>query len=612
MEGTAIVRTFQATVGKHLELVFNEGTVTGLSEGRLLERFVRTRDETAFGALVSRHGPMVLGVCRRILRDENDVEDAFQATFLILVRRASAIRRGELVSHWLHGVARRVAVRAKAQAVRRRVHEPSGLENVEISGGQSTDEASRHDLRMIIDQELAALPVALRAPVVLCYLEGMTHDEAARRLSWPVGTVRSRLARARDRLRTRLSRQGFASDRSPLAAIFCREPVSRQLFDSTMESSLGFATKQASTAGTTVSAAATLAKGVLHAMMVSKIKILATWIVAAILALGGAQTLARQLRTGGDAEPAKKAAPRPLGREDAMVESLKEVEKTLADMGRVHEDLRRELESLAGQILALRAARSERSSAEPAPAPSQHEKNSARASRSLGLTAPIMTGTRGGAASDQNTRSNLDKPRGEIGPGNRENTLTGMLDSRPFHSELGWYVFASSQNGNRVAVFDKRTGKSKLLELPVPEGSSHLVTAITANEMLALNIEARSGALISKIAVYAANAGGSSGRWYPQELREQVDQATPRVHQLSVAYAMGRCIYAFSYPANRWDVLELSPGHEAKLADSGNEFQVEDGSHLYSFDEGSGTWNDLDFDAMLDPKRSREEPAHKD
>jgi DNA-directed RNA polymerase specialized sigma24 family protein len=115
------VSRYAGAVLEQLSRVFNQGTVVGLTEGKLLERFVAAGDEAAFAALVARHGPMVLGVCRRILRDEHDVEDAFQATFLILVRRAGAIKNGELVGHWLHGVAHRVAVRSRVQAAYRAV-----------------------------------------------------------------------------------------------------------------------------------------------------------------------------------------------------------------------------------------------------------------------------------------------------------------------------------------------------------------------------------------------------------------------------------------------------------------------------------------------------------
>ena len=188
-----------------MDRVFNQGTVTGLDDDKLLKRFVVERDEVAFAALVARHGPMVLGVCRRILHDEHDVEDAFQATFLVLVSRAKAIRDGDLLGHWIYGVAHRVAVRARANAARRYVHEQN-LTAARAGVEPPSRDGERRELRAVLDDELARLPEPLRAPLVLCHLEGLTHDEAARRLRWPVGTVRSRLARARDKLRRRLSR----------------------------------------------------------------------------------------------------------------------------------------------------------------------------------------------------------------------------------------------------------------------------------------------------------------------------------------------------------------------------------------------------------------------
>jgi RNA polymerase sigma factor (sigma-70 family) len=199
------VRRDGETVPEALNRLFHRGTVAGLSEGGLLDRFVTEADESAFAALVSRHGPMVLGVCRRALRDKHDVEDAFQATFLVLVRRARSIRDGELVGHWLHGVAHRVAVRARANAARRYVHERPGAEVDRAE--ESTPPTD--DLAAILDEELARLPESLQAPLVLCYHEGLTHDEAAQRLGWPVGTVRSRMARARGVMQRRLTRRGI-------------------------------------------------------------------------------------------------------------------------------------------------------------------------------------------------------------------------------------------------------------------------------------------------------------------------------------------------------------------------------------------------------------------
>src|SRR5262245_50327437 len=177
----------------------------GHTDALLLEGFLRRREEDAFTALVRRHGPMVLSVCRQVLRDRHDAEDAFQATFLVLVRRAGSIHQPERLGNWLYGVAYRVAARARAVAARRHQRERDG---VDLQAPAPAGDAGGNDLRPILHEELDRLPEKYRVPVVLCYLEGLTNEEAARQLAWPVGTVKGRLARARDVLRGRLARRG--------------------------------------------------------------------------------------------------------------------------------------------------------------------------------------------------------------------------------------------------------------------------------------------------------------------------------------------------------------------------------------------------------------------
>jgi RNA polymerase sigma-70 factor (ECF subfamily) len=192
-------------------ILFRDGVATGLTDKELLERFTASRDpsgELAFTALVARHGPMVLGVCRRILRDPADVDDAFQATFLVLVRRAGSIRIGTSVAPWLYGVSVRVARRIRAVSARRPGGGGDGDALQAISDPASSVHAGR-DLRLAIDEGLDHLPDGYRAAVVLCHLEGLSHEEAADRLNCPVGTVRSRLARGRGLLRRHLERLGF-------------------------------------------------------------------------------------------------------------------------------------------------------------------------------------------------------------------------------------------------------------------------------------------------------------------------------------------------------------------------------------------------------------------
>ncbi len=175
-----------------IERIFNQGSLTGLSEGQLLRQFA-TGDEGAFEALVTRHGPMVLGVCRRLLYDRRDVEDAFQATFLVLLRKAGALRDAEALSPWLHGVAYRVAARIRCNSIQRPLEESKGARP---EAAEPECDLERTELRSLIDEEIRRLPEKYRRPVVLCYLEGKTHEEAARRLRCSVGSVRGPLAGA--------------------------------------------------------------------------------------------------------------------------------------------------------------------------------------------------------------------------------------------------------------------------------------------------------------------------------------------------------------------------------------------------------------------------------
>jgi RNA polymerase sigma factor (sigma-70 family) len=302
----------------HMQVLFGVGTCAGLTDGQLLERFLAGRDqagELAFEALVERHGPMVLRVCRNGLDEPPDVHDAFQAVFLVLARRACSIRDRQSVGSWLYGVALRVNARARFAAIRRQIRD---RRTIGAAQSMAADVANQHDASPwerndqadVVHQELSRLPEKYRAPVVLCYLEGLTHDEAAARLRWPVGTVRSRLSRARDRLRTRLTRRGVTAPASigPLArwitanttfstpsiAELCTDVIPRELASSIARtvSRAPFAQSTAATAGTSTSLL--LAQGVLKMMLFKKLLIAACVLpTIAVLTLGGGLFLVR-------------------------------------------------------------------------------------------------------------------------------------------------------------------------------------------------------------------------------------------------------------------------------------------------------------------------------
>ena len=180
------------------------------ADGDLLERFVSSGDQDAFTTLVERHGPMVLGLCRRVLRGAHDAEDAYQATFLVLARKAASIRKTDALASWLHGVAYHAACNLRRAESRRVAHQAPRQEVVQAD---PAEEISWREVRSAIDKELALLPRRYRAPLILCYLEGRTRDEAARLLGWSEGTFRGRLERGRDALRSRLRSIGRAARR---------------------------------------------------------------------------------------------------------------------------------------------------------------------------------------------------------------------------------------------------------------------------------------------------------------------------------------------------------------------------------------------------------------
>jgi RNA polymerase sigma factor (sigma-70 family) len=285
---------------------------SGPSDGQLLEGFVACRDEAAFAALVRRHGAMVFGVCRRLLGNAHDAEDAFQATFLVLARKAAAVVPRERVGNWLHGVARRTALEARSINARRALRErqfPRLPERV-----ANTPESER-DLPGLLDQELSRLPDKYRAPVILCELEGRSRRDVARQLEIPEGTLSSRLATARKLLAARLTRRGLVYSAEALAVVLAQSAASASVPMSLVVSSVQAATSSAAgetAAGGLVSAnVAVLVKGVTTSMFLSKLKIVAAACVALGLVVGGTGTLLRQALADRPEDPALVAQERP-------------------------------------------------------------------------------------------------------------------------------------------------------------------------------------------------------------------------------------------------------------------------------------------------------------
>ena len=244
--------------------------------------------ENAFSILLERHGPMVWGVCRRLLPDQYAAADAFQATFLVLVRRARAVRVDDSLGPWLYGVSRRVAARARATSLRRRARETGGVEAV---AGPAPD-PDRAERLAILDEEIGRLPERQRAAIVLCDLEGLPHEEAARRLGCPVGTVESRLSRGRQRLRDRLVRRGLAPAAAALWAEMARE-ASAAMPAALLRHSARFVMSSPA-AGAVPAAVTALAEGVIRMMWLTRLKPLVAVAAALILTTAGVAVQGRQ------------------------------------------------------------------------------------------------------------------------------------------------------------------------------------------------------------------------------------------------------------------------------------------------------------------------------
>ncbi|QDV37527.1 sigma-70 family RNA polymerase sigma factor [Tautonia plasticadhaerens] len=274
-----------AGVLRQVQALFGVGTVVGMTDAELLGRFLTRHGdaaEVAFEAIVRRHGPMVLRVCRDVLGDPHAAEDACQATFLVLARKAGGIGGRERLGNWLYGVAYRTALKARAGAARRRRHEQKAAEMVPEAQAK---ERNRHDFAPVLHEEIGRLPERFRAPVVLCHLEGLSYAAAAGHLRVTEGTVRGRLARARVLLRDRLGRRGvapaaglgaLASSRNALA-------VPAPLIEGTVRAAMQIVTGRVAPAGAVSAAVATLTQEVLRAMTMMRLK----GITTGLLFIGG-------------------------------------------------------------------------------------------------------------------------------------------------------------------------------------------------------------------------------------------------------------------------------------------------------------------------------------
>lgn len=260
------------------------------TDEQLLHLFVAQQDEAAFAALLRRHGPMVWGICQRLVHHQQDAEDCFQATFLVLCRKAHSIGSRKLLANWLFGVARRAALNAQARRGRRARHETLCANLPDVPA--KPDPSSWTDFRSVLDDELAALPSRYRLPLILCCLEGMTHVQASASLGWPVGTVAGRLSRGREVLRMRLARRGVLASGIVLPALLVADSVTGSvpphLTTASLRSAVAFFMAGQSAPADISVAVASLVRGVLQKMMLHRLLTRSMLTALAVLAVGGA------------------------------------------------------------------------------------------------------------------------------------------------------------------------------------------------------------------------------------------------------------------------------------------------------------------------------------
>jgi len=269
---------------QHIRRMLGVPGGAALNDRHLLERFTTSKEEAAFAALVHRHGPLVLGVCRRILGNDHDADDAFQATFLVLASRAGAVSWRESIGSWLYNVAYHLATRARRAATRRRHYEQRAAT---MAATDTAPAADWDELRPILDDELQRLPEKYRMPLLLCCLQGQSRDEAAVQLGWTPGEVKGRLQRGRDLLRCRLTRRGLTLSAASLPVLLAQGAIAA------LPPALVTTTVKAAAGGAVAAPVAALMKGAAQAMFWSKIKswVLIGLVVAVALGVGVAGVL---------------------------------------------------------------------------------------------------------------------------------------------------------------------------------------------------------------------------------------------------------------------------------------------------------------------------------
>ncbi|WP_406698711.1 sigma-70 family RNA polymerase sigma factor [Singulisphaera sp. Ch08] len=574
---------------KHLQTLYSVGAIGGLSDGQLGDRVVNRRDEAAeaaFTILADRHGPMVLRVCRQMLSDRHEAEDAFQATFLVLASKAHSIRNRDSVAGWLHGVARRVALRAKADAARRRIKERRAA-LLAMAKSPMDDDGSPSESWPELHEEIARLPERYREPIVLCYLEGLTTEAASQRLGCPQGTILSRLSRARERLRMSLTRRGVVVPTGLLAAEWGADTalaVPTALLETTVRASLNFTARQAVGANLASTTAVGLAQGVLYAMTLSQWKTFGAATLACVLAMGSLRAFAQLGGTGAtDQPPAVK--PADDDRQAALSRAVRKLQAELDAANQKSAELQKQLQAIQAELKPPQEATS--------PPPAKE-------------TLPEVTPNREAARPSPSPRRK----------GGREMPLRAIPGFQT--SPAGQYQHYAQDNtvlvvapvGGKVKIHNARTHKTQSFQLSSAKDLKLEVVPIGGPAVTALLLDG------SKITGIAASRAFDQP-WVMQKLREPHDgRVTPIVGPNIAIYMIGRYIYGFSPKMNRWDVVEMPKEPETMATVGPGIASLKNDGHVYTFEDATGKWTDVDLRAIMDapddkePSEPEVDPSH--
>jgi RNA polymerase sigma factor (sigma-70 family) len=481
---------------RELGTLFTEGAVGMLSDGQLLDRFVDRRDASAFEAIVERYGPLVWGVCRRVVRDHHDAEDAFQATFLVLARKAASVMPREKLGNWLYGVAFQTAMKARATRAKRRVRERPAREMIEP---EAVANGHPDELLAQLDREVTRLPEKYRLPVILCELEGKTHRQAAEQLGWPVGTVSGRLSRARALLASRLSRRAAPLSVGALEVLFAHD-VARagappELVHSTAQAASLSTVGKAVTAGVVSARVAALTGEVMKTMLLNKLKLTTAMLLAIFFLAAGGASLTYRAHAN---EPANQK---------------KDSEKP-RDQSSPAEAVRAEVPPPGDQP-------------KPAVAPKEEIQQHEDTER---------------VASEETKHATLK--------------VEGWQGSHQRTVECGAYSFTALRTGKAALAYNAATREVKALRLNATKDQPLWVTPVviesSKDQVVALGVR---GEKITRVGLFSLK----SGRWLPLNLDQPVSGGVWPMSfgPDTVAYEVGDVLYVFNPTTDAWDRLDL-------------------------------------------------------